>query len=63
MDTALLVALEGGVIKKCRMTDLFVFFEVFYLSASSAEMPVITRVVLSFLSEFWVWRRDLRCSD
>lgn len=38
MGTALLVALEGGGVKNCGMTALFVCLEALYLLAAAGEM-------------------------
>lgn len=60
MGKALLVALEGSGVRKCEMTDLFVYFEVFYCS-SAGETIKTTRAVLFCLEvevlcdiEVWV---------
>lgn len=44
MGTNLLVAVEGGGVKKCGLTDVFVFLEVLYFWDASVEMWLIRRV-------------------
>lgn len=44
MDISLLVALEGGAVKKCAMTDMFVLSEALYFSAADEEMLIMRRL-------------------
>lgn len=37
-DISFLIAMKEGGVKKCETTDVFVFFEVLYLSAVSRDM-------------------------
>lgn len=46
------VALKGRGVKKCRMSDVFVSYEVPYFSATERERQYITRIFCCMWVEF-----------
>lgn len=46
MNIRFLMALNEGIGEKCRMTDVFIFFEALYLSAAGGRMMFTRRPFL-----------------
>lgn len=65
MDVTARVALEGESVTKCRIADVFVFFEVFYLSLASGRMWLIRCMFcclrVEFVCNVGAWGARLGC--